>query len=99
MEKMIQIPEWHFKHIENALRLTNNVCSCYKKETAFDRELVKAYGFAKEALAKVETRDSGLNIDIVMRSAFKEAFEHWNNCRSDADMGNWLYAKSKGITP
>lgn len=61
MEKMIQIPEWQFKHIENALRLTNNIYHCHTKETAFDREIVKAYDFAKCALANAETSDSNCN--------------------------------------
>lgn len=48
MERNVVIPEWQFKIIEDALRLTVNVCKCNTKETAFDRIVVKAYGFAKE---------------------------------------------------
>ncbi len=51
MEKLIQIPEWQFKKIENALRLTSNTWRCHRRETAFDREVTKAYEFAKDALA------------------------------------------------
>ena len=49
-EKIIQIPEWQFKKIENALRLAHRICNCNTKETAFDREVVGAWKYAKEAL-------------------------------------------------
>ena len=66
MEKMIQIPEWQFKHIENALRLTHRINKCANKETAFDREVVKAYGFATEALANVPTSENSLHKHVVI---------------------------------
>lgn len=49
-EEMITIPKWKFKTIENALRLTHRINNCSTKETAFDREVVKAYDYAKSAL-------------------------------------------------
>lgn len=63
---MIQLPEWHFKTIENALRLTNNVCHCQNKETAFDREVVKAYDYAKCALANISTSEKDLRVCSVI---------------------------------
>lgn len=60
MEKMIQIPEWQFKYIENALRLTHRINKCASKETAFDREVVKAYGFATAALENAFTSEKQL---------------------------------------
>lgn len=47
---MIQIPKWQFKHIQNALRLSHRINGCAGKETAFDREVVKALDFATTAL-------------------------------------------------
>ena len=72
MEKMIQLPLWHFKTIENALRLTNNVCNCHTKETAFDREVTKAYEYAKRALANVNTGLGQSNIPDVSGSDCSE---------------------------
>lgn len=46
-----------------------------------------------------EQSTSNCNIPLVMRSAFKEAYEKWYNTKDDAELGNWLFAKSKGITP
>lgn len=46
-----------------------------------------------------EQSDSNCNIPLVMRSAFNEAYEKWYNTKDDAELGNWLFAKSKGITP
>ena len=51
-EEMITIPKWKFKTIENALRLTHRINNCSTKETAFDREVVKAYDYAKSALTE-----------------------------------------------
>lgn len=46
-----------------------------------------------------EQSSSNCNIPLVMRSAFNEAYEKWYNTKDDAELGNWLFAKSKGITP
>ena len=46
----------------------------------------------------VEQNESNCNISLVMRSAFKEAYEKWYNTKDDAELGNWLFAKCKGIT-
>ena len=51
-EEMVIIQKWKFKTIENALRLTHRINKCSTKETAFDREVVKAYDYAKSALAE-----------------------------------------------
>jgi hypothetical protein len=51
-EEMITIPKWKFKTIENALRLSHRINNCSTKETAFDREVVKAYYYAKSALVE-----------------------------------------------
>ena len=55
MEKMIQIPEWQLKEIEDTLRLANNIHHSQRKETCFDRCVCKAWDFAKGALAKADT--------------------------------------------
>jgi hypothetical protein len=68
MGKIIQIPEWQFKHIENALRLTYRINKCASKETAFDREVVKAYDFATAALANAETSENSLHKHFVIAS-------------------------------
>lgn len=54
MEKMIQIPEWQMKEIENTLRLANNVHDSYKKETCFDRCVCEAWKYAKDALENAQ---------------------------------------------
>lgn len=103
MEKMIQLPEWHFKTIENALRLTNNVCHCQTKETAFDREVVKAYDYAKCALANVQTSEKDLRVCSVIvpvfdlsenriclaSKEFSNCEIHANNKFGCADCGNF----------
>lgn len=77
MEKMIQIPEWQFKHIENALRLTHRINKCASKETAFDREVVKAYGFSTEALANVSTSENSLHKHFVSQRSELLAFKRF----------------------
>ena len=74
MGKMIQIPEWQFKHIENALRLTHRINKCASKETAFDREVVKAYEFAFRALTESSHESSGLNKPVVSGSLPAEPY-------------------------
>ena len=51
MEKIIQIPEWKMKQIEDTLRLANNIHHSQSKETCFDRQVCKAWDYAKEALS------------------------------------------------
>ena len=52
-EEMINIPLWKFKEIYDALRLTNNIYKCHTKETAYDRQVMQAYGYVNEALENV----------------------------------------------
>jgi len=52
VDKIIKIPKWQFETINNALRLTHRINNCHTKETAFDREVVKAYEYSKSALAE-----------------------------------------------
>lgn len=84
MEKMIQIPEWQFKHIENALRLTHRINKCASKETAFDREVVKAYQFATEALANAPTSGNSLHKHFVNGSAC-ECLSEWMEHKREED--------------
>lgn len=50
MEKMIEMPEWHLKEIENTLRIANNIHHSHKKETCFDRCVCEAWEYAKQAI-------------------------------------------------
>ena len=50
MEKMIQIPEWQMKEIEDTLRMANNIHNSQKRETCFDRCVCKSWEFSKQAL-------------------------------------------------
>jgi len=50
MEKMIQIPEWKLKHIENAIRISINAYHMRSRESCLFREMCKASEFANEAL-------------------------------------------------
>ena len=47
------------------------------------------------ALSDIE---QALSQHDVMRSAFKEAYDKWHDTKDDGELGNWLFAKSKGIT-
>ena len=49
-EKMIQIPEWQLKDIEDVLRMSNNINHSHLKETCFDRCAWKAWGWTRKAL-------------------------------------------------
>jgi len=67
MEKMIQIPEWQMKEIEDTLRLANNIHHSQKRETCFDRCVCKAWDFAKKALEINENQ----NISSPISNHFK----------------------------
>lgn len=55
VDKIIKVPKWQFETINNALRLTHRINNCHTKETAFDREVVKAYEYSKSALAETSS--------------------------------------------
>lgn len=61
MEKIIEIPEWKLKQIENAIRITLNAYKMRTKETCLFREMCKASEFANEALANADTRTNSLH--------------------------------------
>ena len=42
MEEII-VYKYQLEIIEQALRLTNNICNCKDKTTSFDRDVVQAY--------------------------------------------------------
>lgn len=86
---MIIIPKWKFKTIENALRLTHRINNCSTKETAFDREVVEAYDYAKCALAEPSNENSGLNIPVIIES---EAAVCQHLCKQKGKDGR-LYCK------
>lgn len=48
---------------------------------------------------KSDTGEKQCNLPVVRRFAFKEVFDKWYNTKDDAELGNWLFAKYKGITP
>jgi len=54
MEEIV-IYKYQLKAIENALRLTVNIYRCDTKETCYDRQVMKAQEFVKEALLKSKT--------------------------------------------
>ena len=70
MEKMIQIPEWQLKEIEDTLRLANNIHHSQRKETCFDRCVCKAWDFAKRALANAGTSEKDLRVCEVIPRFF-----------------------------
>lgn len=49
-DKIIKIPRWKMKRIEDTLRLAHKIHKSSSKETCFDRCVCKAWDFAKESL-------------------------------------------------
>ena len=49
-EEEITIPRWQMKHIEDTLRLANNIHHSQNKVTCFDRQICKAWNWVKESL-------------------------------------------------
>jgi len=68
MEKMIQIPEWKFKKIREALRVTHNAYGMRTKESCLFRMVCKAYEFADEALENSNNESAALTLHGVMKS-------------------------------
>lgn len=54
-DKLISLPEWKLKKVENALRLTSNIYSCPKRETCFDRDVMEAWNIVVDCLNNDET--------------------------------------------
>ena len=44
------IYKYQLQVIIDALRLTNNIHHCHTKETCYDRQVMQAYQFAKNAM-------------------------------------------------
>jgi hypothetical protein len=52
MEKMIEIPEWQLKKIENTFRLVSNAMHSTRKETCLDRDICQHHDWIKNVLTK-----------------------------------------------
>lgn len=50
VDKMISIPAWQLKDVENALRLTSNMHQCPNRVTCFDRDVMAAWNIVINAL-------------------------------------------------
>lgn len=50
IDKIISIPAWQLKDVENAFRLTSNIYNCSKRETCFARDIMAAWNFVVNAL-------------------------------------------------
>jgi rubrerythrin len=66
MEDMIQIPKWQFKHIQDVLRMANNIHHAHEQKTCFERQLTKAYNWANNALADSKSKPEELRLAVVM---------------------------------
>ena len=54
MEKLVEIPEWQLKDIEDVLRMTNNIHHSHLKETCFDRCIWKSWGWTRKVLGMTD---------------------------------------------
>jgi 8-oxo-dGTP pyrophosphatase MutT (NUDIX family) len=78
----------------------------YKEETGYDVGVYCEYAenvqsiwyFHEHYVHWLEQKIEALSQHDVMRSAFKEAYDKWHETENDGELGNWLFAKSKGIT-
>lgn len=81
MEKMILIPEWHLKEIENTLRIANNIHHSLNQETCFDRCVCKSWDYARQALNNKE--DTETNIKFIATRFAHEC--RLNGCATNDD--------------
>jgi len=87
-EELISIPKWKLDTIENALRLTNNIYHCYTQETAYDREVTKAYTYAKDFLKSYSKEEEERSCSTCY---YVNGFrcKHPQGCESDSDYELW----------
>ena len=57
-EPTVTIPKWQMVHIEDTLRMANNIHHSQRKETCFDRCVCKAWKWACDALGKEYSFDT-----------------------------------------